>query len=252
MQAMRVRQAPLGFAHLRARLAADDRLEIAHHHRIRVRPGDGADAVESRLDVGHPIAQRLVHRILQRLRTGFDRHDLGAEHVHAKDVLLLPLDIDRAHIDDAFEAEARAQRGGRHPVHAGAGFGDHAFLAHPPRQQNLAEHVVDLVRAGVVELFALEIDFGAAAIRREALGEVERRRAADIMRQIAVHFFLEIRIGLRLCVSLLQFQDQRHQCLGDEAAAIDAEVPVLVRPGAERIGPLHGHELLATGRELTR
>ena len=96
----------------------------------------------------------------------------GAEHVHAKDVLLLPLDVDGTHIDDAFEAEARAQGRGRDAVHAGAGLGDHAFLSHAPRQKDLAEHVVDLVRAGVVELLALEIDFGAAA--RKAGGRLSQ------------------------------------------------------------------------------
>ena len=135
-------------------------------------------------------------------------------------------------------------------MHAGAGLGDDAFFSHPPRQQDLAEHVVDLVRAGVIEFLALEIDFGAAArkaggrlstMRGEPLGEIERRRPADIMRQVAVHLRLEFGIGLRLRVSFLQLQDERHQRLGDEAAAIDAEMPVLIRPGAEGIELLHGH-----------
>ena len=215
-----------------------------------MRSSDSADAVESRPDVGHPIAQRLVHRVLERLRAGFDRHYLGAEHVHAKDVLLLPLDVDGTHIDDAFEAEARAQGRGRDAVHAGAGLGDHAFLSHAPRQKDLAEHVVDLVRAGVVELLALEIDFGAAArraggrlstMRCEPLGEVKRRRAADIVREVAVHLLLECRIGLRLRIGVFEIEDERHQRLGDEAAAIDAEMAVLIRPGAEGVGALHAH-----------
>src|SRR3712207_7121368 len=43
--------------HLLLRLLADDALEVAHHHRIGVRPGDGADAVVSVLDIGDPVAQ---------------------------------------------------------------------------------------------------------------------------------------------------------------------------------------------------
>ena len=61
------------------------------------------------------------------------------------------------------------------------------------------------------------------------------------MREIAVHVRLERGIGLGLGVSLFQFQDQRHQRLGDKAAAIDAEMPVLVGPGAERVALLRGH-----------
>ena len=111
-------------------------------------------------------------------------HDLGAEHLHAEDVRLLPLDVDGAHVDDAVEAEAGAERRGRDAVLAGAGLGDDALLAHAPGQQDLAEHVVHLVRAGVVQLVALEVDLGAAEMLGQALGEIERARPADIMGQV--------------------------------------------------------------------
>src|SRR6202007_3056417 len=46
-------------------------------------------------------------------------------------------------------------------------------------------------------------------------------------------------------VGLFQFQDQRHQCFGNEAAAIDAEMVALVGTGAVRVGLLlTGHALL--------
>ena len=172
------------------------RLEIAHHGGIRVRAGDGADAIKRVGDIGDPVAQRLVHGVFQRLRTRLDGANLGAEHLHAQHVRLLPLDVDRAHIDDAGQAELGAQRGGGDAMHAGAGLGDDAVLAHAQRQHDLAEHIVHLVRAGVVELLALEIDFGAAAMLRQPLGEIKRRRPPDIGREMAVHLLLEFRIGL--------------------------------------------------------
>ena len=52
--------------------------------------------------------------------------------------------------------EQGGRGGGGHAVLAGAGLGDEAGLAHPLGEQRLAEHVVDLVRAGVVEVLALE------------------------------------------------------------------------------------------------
>ena len=177
----RIRQAAFGLLHLRARLVADDRLEIAHHHRIGMRARDRADAVERVVHVGDPVAQRLVHRILQRARARLHRDHLGAQHLHADDVGLLPLDVDRAHIDHAFKPEPRAQGRGGDAMLAGAGLGDDALLAHAPRHHDLAEHVVDLVRAGVVELLALEIDFRAAEMLGQPLGEIERRRPADII-----------------------------------------------------------------------
>ncbi len=174
------------------------------------------------------------------------RAHLGAEHVHAKHVRLLPLDIDGAHEHDAFEPEAGAGGRGRDAMLAGAGFGDDALLAHAAGEQNLAEHVVDLVRAGVIELVALEIDFGAAIPARggghpthmlgHALGIIKRARAADIMRVQARQFGMKCRIVTRLVIGALEIEDQRHQGFRDETAAELAEMAVLVGAGAEGIG----------------
>jgi hypothetical protein len=64
---------------------------------------------------------------------------------------------------------------------AGAGFGDDPGLAHAAGQQDLAQAIVDLVAAGMVELVALEIDFRAAKLLGQPLGEIERRRPSGIM-----------------------------------------------------------------------
>jgi hypothetical protein len=64
---------------------------------------------------------------------------------------------------------------------AGAGFGDDPGLAHALGQQDLPEAVVDLVRAGVVQLVALEVDLRAAEMLGQPLGEIERRRPAGVM-----------------------------------------------------------------------
>ena len=168
----RVGQPALGASQLGARLVADDRLEIAHHRRVRMRSGDRADHVERVVDMGDPVAQRLVHRVFQGAGPRMHRHDLGAEQLHAKDIGLLPLDVGGAHIDDAGQVEEGASRRRRHPVLAGPGLGDDPGFAHAPRQQDLAQHVVDLVRAGMVELVALQIDLGAAEMLGQPLGEI--------------------------------------------------------------------------------
>ena len=61
---------------------------------------------------------------------------------------------------------------------ADARFGDDPLLAHPPSQQGLAERVVDLVRAGMVQVFAFQIDLRPAALLAEPLGMIQRRRPA--------------------------------------------------------------------------
>src|SRR4029453_10306655 len=45
-----------------------------------------AEEVVGRLHVGHPVAQRLVDRVLQRLAARLDGDDACAEQAHAKDV----------------------------------------------------------------------------------------------------------------------------------------------------------------------
>ena len=81
-----VRQAARLLQDLRPRLQSDDALEIADHRRERMRAGCGAEAVVGVVGVGHPVAERLVDGVFQRLRTGLDRHHFGAEQPHPGDV----------------------------------------------------------------------------------------------------------------------------------------------------------------------
>ena len=101
----------------------------------------------------------------------FDAADFGAQQAHAEDVEFLPAHVFGAHVDDALEAEQRADRGGGDAMLSGAGLGDDAMLAHALDQQRLSEAVVDLVRAGVKQVFALEINLCAAQFFGQALGE---------------------------------------------------------------------------------
>ena len=238
-----IRQAALGLLHLRAGFLADHRLEVAHHHRIGVRAGHGADAVVGVLDIRDPVAQRLVHRILQRGGAGGDGDDLGAQQLHAEDVGLLPLDIGGAHEDGAGQVEQRAGGGRGHAMLAGAGLGDDALLAHALGEQDLPQHGVDLVRAGVVQLIALEIDLRTlprlglgAAMLGDALGGPERARAAHIILQQAAPFGIEGGIGLGPGIGGLDLEDQRHQRLGDVAAAKAAKAPGGIRAALVGVG----------------
>ena len=70
----------------------------------------------------------------------------------------------------------------------------------------------------------------------QPLGEIERARPADVVRVEVVELGLERGIGLGRLVGALQVEDQRHQRLGDEAAAEVAEVAALVGAGAEGVG----------------
>ena len=211
--------------HLFARLAADDALEVAHHHRIRVRTGDGADHVEGVIDVGDPVTQRLVQRVLQRLRAGLHRHDARTEQLHAIDVRRLALHVLGAHVDHAFEPESRGDGRGRDAVLAGAGLGDDARLAKALREQGLADGVVDLVRAGVVEVLALEVDLRAADLAAQAGRMVDGAGPPHEVRQFVLELGHERGIFAVLRVVGLQVVERVDEGLSNKGAAIGAEVP---------------------------
>ncbi|MNZ25417.1 hypothetical protein D3C78_425850 [compost metagenome] len=204
-----------------------------------MRAGHGADQVEGVFDVGDPVTQGLVHGVLQGAGAGGDRDDLGAQQLHAEHVGLLALDVGGAHVDHARQAEAGSDGGSGHAVHAGAGFGDQALLAHALGQQHLADAVVHLVRAGVVELFTLEEDLRAAAVLGQALGEVQRVGAADVVALEVGQLFEELGVCLGRFVFAGQVQHQWHQGFGHVAAAERAEQAVGVGAGAV-LGLGHG------------
>ncbi len=180
------------------------------------------------VDVGHPVAHRLVDRVLEGAAAALHGTHLGAEQAHAEDVGRLALHIDLAHVDDALEAEMGADRSRRDAVLAGAGLGDDAVLAQALGQQPLADGVVDLVSAGVGEVLALEVDLGAAELPRQVLGEVERRRPAGEVAQHSSQLSVERRVSLRLVVGALELLDRGHQRLRHIAAAEFAVAPLLV------------------------
>ena len=163
------------------------------------------------------IASRSVREPLD------DRPHLGPEQLHAEHIRLLAADVFLAHVDDALQAEAGTGRGGGDAVLPGAGFGDHAPLAHPHGEQGLAERVVDLMGAGVVQVFALQIDLGAAVFLAQPLGVIQRRRPADIMPQQIAQFGLKLSIGMDLLVLHGQIVERADQRFRHIAAAIVAK-----------------------------
>jgi hypothetical protein len=125
-----------------------------------------------------------------------------------------------AHVDDALEAETRADGRGRDAVLAGARLGDDALLAEAAREDRLAQRVVELVCARVHQVLALEVD---ALPRGEALGERERRRPARVGHGEPVQFGVETRVDLRCLPAGGQLVERRDEGLRDVAAAVGAE-----------------------------
>src|SRR5439155_17356312 len=99
-----------------------------------------------------------------------------------------------------------AHRGGCDAMLAGPGLGDDALLPEPAREHGLSERVVQLVRARVEEILALEVQ---ALARREALGARERRRPARVRARQLVELRRKRGIRLRLAPPRLELVECR-------------------------------------------
>ena len=116
----------------------------------------------------------------------------------------------------------------------GPGLGNDALLAHALSQKSLPEGVVDLVRAGVEQVLALQVDLRAAAMLGQPLGEVEIGRTSGKLTQVKVELFLKFRILAGRPISLSQLEERRHQRLGHIHPTIRTEMAPFIRE-AERI-----------------
>ena len=114
-------------------------------------------------------------------------------------------------------------------MHAGAGLGDDARLLHAAREQRLPYGVVDLVRTGVVQVLALDVDLRAAALLGQALREVDGAWAPDVVLELVAELGFELAIFASGGVRVAQLVERVGQRLGDEHAAVRAEVAALVR-----------------------
>ncbi len=99
---------------------------------------------------------------------------------------------------------------------------------------DLAQAVVDLVRARVQQVFALQINPRAAQLFGQPLCKIKWRRASRIVVQQFVQFRLKRRIFARVMKRPLQLFERRHQHFGDVAPAVGSEVAAGIR--------LRGHE----------
>ena len=168
------------------------------------------------------MPQRFVRRVLERPGAGRDRNDLRAHQLHAVYVEPLAPHVFFAHVNHTVETESRADGCRGHAVLACAGLGDDAALVHALRQQHLPQRVVDLVRARVVQVLALE-QHRDSDLRGQARHRGDGRRTTHVILEQIVELAPELRIVAGCVIHGRQLLERVHQRLGDVAAPIRAE-----------------------------
>ena len=133
---------------------------------------------------------------------------------------------------------------------SGAGLGDDPLLAHPPREQRLAEGVVDFVRPGMQEVLALEIDLCPAAVLRQPLREIQLGWPAREVLEVPLQLRLETGVRPRHLVGRGQLRQRCHERLRHEDAAVLAEMPGGIGQAGE-IGEGNGGGHRRTGQRAT-
>ena len=159
----RVRQVSGHIDELLARLDTDDALEVAHHHRERMRPEYRTDTVDRVVIFLAVCLKGRIDRFLQGLESVSHLDDVRAENLHSRDIGSLLFDIDGAHIDVTFQAEVCRSGRQRYAVLTRAGLGNDFLFPHVFREQRLAHAVIELMRTRVVQILALCVKLNSAA-----------------------------------------------------------------------------------------
>ena len=206
----------------------DHRLKIPHDGGERVRPHHRTEAVVGVADPGGPLAHGFRNRVLQRGSPGPYRDDFGSEQTHAVDIEGLPPGILLSHENHALHSHQRCRRGRCHPVLACARFRDQTGLSHFFCKKRLSQHVVDLVRAGMVQILPFEIDFRAAKILRHFFRKIEPRRPSRIFVKKCCEFPVKFRIVFISVIGFFQLDHRIHQRLRNVLPSVDAEPSIWI------------------------
>ena len=194
-----------------------------------MRSQHGSQDVVGRAAVRHPVPHRLVDGVLESTASRRDGDDPRAQQPHPHHVQRLAGHVLLPHVDYALQIQQCRHRGAGHAMLPRPGLGDDPPLPHPPRQQCLSHGVVDLVGAGMVQVFPLEVNPCASQGFFQLLGTGERGGTSDVVPEEPVQFRLKGRIDATILISLLQLQQGGHERLGDIPAAVAPIPPPSVR-----------------------
>ena len=178
---------------------------------------------------GGPLPHRLGYRVFQCSCSCCHRNDFCAEQTHPVHVQRLPAGIFLSHKYHALHAHQRRGSGSGDAMLSCSCLRDQTGFPHLLRQERLPQHVIDLVRARVVQIFPFQIDLRAAQIFCHLLRIIESRRSSRILIEQFCQFPVEFRVIFIMVIRFFQFNYRIHQCLRDILPAVNAKASVWIR-----------------------
>ena len=148
---------------------------------------------------------------------------LSTPQAHLVYVESLAFSIFLAHEYFAFHVHQRRRRSRGNTVLTCARFSNNARFTHLLGKQNLPEHVIDLMRTGVVQVFTLQVDLCATQRLGQTLGIVQKRRTIGVFVQKLVQLRLEFWVIFVAIVSFLELDNGIHQRFRHVLPTMDAE-----------------------------
>ena len=107
-----------------------------------------------------------------------------------------------------------------HSMLTGSCLCDHTGFSHFLCQQYLTQHVIDLMCAGMVQIFSLQIHFCPAQILCHMRRIVQPGRSSRILIQKLCQLHVELRIIFIMIIGFFQFQNRIHQRLRNILSAV--------------------------------
>ena len=136
-------------------LLGNHRLEIADNRREGMRSHHRTEAVMGIANPGRPLAHGLGYRVFEGRRTGLHRDDPGAKEPHTVHIERLANRIFLPHENHTFHPHHSGGRRGCYTMLAGSRLGNQTSLPHLLGKQRLPQHIVDLMRTCMIEIFSL-------------------------------------------------------------------------------------------------
>ena len=100
---------------------------------------------------------------------------------------------------------------------------DDTGLSHLFRQKALPQHIVDLMRTGMIQVLSFQVNLCTAQIFGHLLCVIQKRRPAGIVFQKILQLRLKLRILFIVFILLFQMNDLIHQCFRNILSSMDSK-----------------------------